>query len=74
MGIPTNIDAVHGIAPNKIMIIDQEVVIMGSFNFTRAAEESNAQNLLIICSIELAREYWENWEKHRAHSEGYEGR
>ena len=74
MGIPTYIDPVHGTAHNKIMIIDREVVITGSFNFTRAAEESNAENLLIIRSKELAREYLENWEQHRAHSEGYIGR
>jgi phosphatidylserine/phosphatidylglycerophosphate/cardiolipin synthase-like enzyme len=32
--IPTFIDARHAIAHNKIMIIDQETVITGSFNFT----------------------------------------
>ena len=62
------------IAHNKIMIIDKEVVITGSFNFTRAAEEKNAENLLIIRSKELAKEYFENWEKHKAHSEEYRGR
>jgi phosphatidylserine/phosphatidylglycerophosphate/cardiolipin synthase-like enzyme len=40
MGIPTYIDPVHGIAHNKIIIVDREVVITGSFNFTRAAEET----------------------------------
>jgi phosphatidylserine/phosphatidylglycerophosphate/cardiolipin synthase-like enzyme len=56
------------------MIIDQEKVITGSFNFTRAAEERNAENVLIIRDKELTREYLENWEKHRAVSEGYIGR
>jgi phosphatidylserine/phosphatidylglycerophosphate/cardiolipin synthase-like enzyme len=37
--IPTYIDAKHVIARNKIMIIDREIVITGSFNFTKAAEE-----------------------------------
>jgi phosphatidylserine/phosphatidylglycerophosphate/cardiolipin synthase-like enzyme len=60
MGIPTFIDSVNGIAHNKIMIIEQETVITGSFNFTRAAEEYNAENLLIIRSKELAREYLGN--------------
>ena len=35
MGIPTKIDAVHAIAHNKIMVIDAQTVITGSFNFTR---------------------------------------
>jgi phosphatidylserine/phosphatidylglycerophosphate/cardiolipin synthase-like enzyme len=74
MGVPTYIDSVHGIAHNKIMIIDQETVITGSFNFTKAAEERNAENILIIKSKELAREYLDNWEKHKAHSQGYTGR
>jgi phosphatidylserine/phosphatidylglycerophosphate/cardiolipin synthase-like enzyme len=74
MGVPTYIDSAHAIAHNKIMIIDQETVITGSFNFTKAAEERNAENILIIKSRELAKEYLDNWEKHKAHSEKYEGR
>ncbi len=44
-GIPTYINAVHAIAHNKVMIIENAVVITGSFNFTRAAEEKNSENL-----------------------------
>jgi phosphatidylserine/phosphatidylglycerophosphate/cardiolipin synthase-like enzyme len=73
-GIPTYIDAAHTIAHNKIMIIDMAVVITGSFNFTKAAEEKNAENLLVLRSKELARGYIENWERHKEHSERYEGR
>lgn len=72
--IPTYIDAKHAIAHNKIMIIDKTTVITGSFNFTKAAEESNAENLIIIKSKELAGIYIENWYKHREHSEKYQGR
>ena len=56
------------------MIIDRKIVITGSFNFTRAAEESNSENLLIIRDKELAKEYLENWKRHRAHLEVYGGR
>lgn len=74
MGIPTFIDDQHAIAHNKIMIIDQKTVITGSFNFTRAAEERNAENLLIIRDPGIARLYLDNWENHRAHSNAYKGR
>ena len=74
MGITTYIDAEHAIAHNKIMVIDRETVITGSFNFTKAAEESNAENLLILKSKELAKAYIDNWNKHRQHSEEYQGR
>ena len=71
-GIPTYIDSKHAIAHNKIMIIDKETVITGSFNFTKAAEEKNAENLLIIRNKNLAKVYMENWYKHKEHSEPYE--
>ena len=66
--IPTYIDARHAIAHNKIIIIDQLVVITGSFNFTKAAEDKNAENLLIIRSKDLAKPYLQNWWRHRDHS------
>ena len=71
-GIPTYIDAAHAIAHNKVMVIDKAVVITGSFNFTKAAEGNNAENLLVLKSKELARGYIENWERHKEHSERYE--
>jgi len=73
-GIPVKIDAKHAIAHNKVMIIDGETVITGSFNFTKAAEENNAENLLIIHDKKLAERYIKNWEEHERHSEVYEGR
>jgi phosphatidylserine/phosphatidylglycerophosphate/cardiolipin synthase-like enzyme len=72
--IPTYIDDKHAIAHNKIMVLDGATVITGSFNFTKAAEERNAENLLIIRSQELAKQYLDNWEQHRRHSEEYQPR
>lgn len=54
---------------NKIIIIDRETVITGSFNFTKAAEEKNAENVLIIRDKALAKVYIDTWDKHRGHSE-----
>lgn len=53
-GIKTYIDASHAIAHNKVMIINSRIVIIGSFDFTDAAEDRNAENQLIIRSNELA--------------------
>jgi phosphatidylserine/phosphatidylglycerophosphate/cardiolipin synthase-like enzyme len=74
MGIPTFIDAQHATAHNKIIIIDGETVITGSFNFTKAAERKNAENIIIIKSKELSKVYTDNWNKHKSHSRKYEGR
>jgi phosphatidylserine/phosphatidylglycerophosphate/cardiolipin synthase-like enzyme len=73
-GIATYIDEQHAIAHNKIMVIDRETVITGSFNFTKAAEEKNAENLLVIKSGDLAKVYIDNWNRHKGHSEAYKGR
>jgi phosphatidylserine/phosphatidylglycerophosphate/cardiolipin synthase-like enzyme len=66
--------AQHAIAHNKVMIIDGETVITGSFNFTKAAEENNAENLLVIHDKKLAELYIKNWREHERHSEVYTGR
>ena len=39
---------------HKVIIIDDETVILGSFNFTNSAEESNDENVLIIHDPEVA--------------------
>jgi hypothetical protein len=49
-------------------------VIAEAFDFTRAAEEKNAENVLIIKSKDLAGIYAENWKKHGEHSEPYAAR
>jgi phosphatidylserine/phosphatidylglycerophosphate/cardiolipin synthase-like enzyme len=69
--IPVWIDTKHAIAHNKVMVIDGRIVVTGSFNFTKAAEERNAENLLIIDSPQLAKQYIANWERHVGHSERY---
>lgn len=70
-GIKTFIDARHPIAHNKVIIIDDREIISGSFNFTRAADDKNAENLLILKSPALAKQYLDNWLAHRVHSELY---
>jgi phosphatidylserine/phosphatidylglycerophosphate/cardiolipin synthase-like enzyme len=68
-GIPVWIDAAHAISHNKVMVIDGEVVVTGSFNFTSSAESRNAENLLIFHDQTLAAAYTNNWADHLAHSE-----
>jgi phosphatidylserine/phosphatidylglycerophosphate/cardiolipin synthase-like enzyme len=74
-GIPTFIDNRHAIAHNKIMIIDRQTLVAGSFNFTMAAEEKNAENLLVLKGNRaLVDRYMRNFEEHRRHSEVYVGK
>jgi len=56
------------------MVIDGATVITGSFNFTKATEEHNAENMLVIRDEALAAKYAANWRAHVEHSDVYEGR
>ena len=70
-GVPVRIDKKHAIAHNKVIIIDGVTVLTGSFNFTNAAEDKNAENLLVIRDKVVARKYRNNWNIHSKHSEPY---
>lgn len=71
-GISVFIDDKHNIAHNKIMIIDNHVIITGSFNFTAVAENENAENLLIIKDMpHLTHAYQANFDRHLRHSVPY---
>jgi phosphatidylserine/phosphatidylglycerophosphate/cardiolipin synthase-like enzyme len=71
-GIPVLIDARHAIAHNKVMVIDGATVVTGSFNFTKAAEARNAENLLILKdNPELVQRYTKNFSVHAEHATPY---
>ena len=70
-GLEVWVDDPSGIAHNKVMVIDGETVITGSFNFSRSAQERNAENLLVLRDATLAARYAENWERRRAVSQPY---
>ena len=67
-GVTVRHDGAHAIAHNKVIVIDSQVVVTGSFNFTNSAETRNAENLLIISGVSLAQAYRENWLSHWAHA------
>lgn len=75
MGIPTRVDSQHSIQHNKFMVIDDAHVETGSFNYTSAAEQRNAENAIVVWNNpKLAAIYANNWRVHWAHSEPYGAR
>ena len=77
-GIPVWLETRYASAHNKILLIDAEdsraIVITGSYNFTWSAQSRNAENLLILRgNPALARQYLENWRRHRDEAEKFEG-
>jgi|SRR5579871_2326173 len=72
-GIPVWVDTSVSIAHNKVMVLDRAMVITGSFNFTFAAQNHNAENLLVIQDAQLAADYRANWLRRQAVSAAYTG-
>jgi len=62
-GIPIRMARRVRIMHNKVLIIDGKHLLTGSFNFTKSAEESNAENLLAIYSPKLCNIYERNWQQ-----------
>ena len=58
-----------GLMHNKFAVIDNKVLITGSFNWTATAQEKNQENLLIIKDSSLIKDYSQRfgmlWEKGR---------
>lgn len=73
-GVPLWIDTCCAIAHNKVIIIDGERVLTGSYNFTEAARKKNAENLLLLRDPVLARTYLDNWQMHKAGAQRFAAR
>jgi phosphatidylserine/phosphatidylglycerophosphate/cardiolipin synthase-like enzyme len=54
-GMDVRLDGNPGLMHHKVFIIDEKVVIIGSYNFSRNAETTNDENTLIIFSPQIAR-------------------
>jgi phospholipase D len=67
-GIAVHQDKVPGIAHNKVIIIDGQSVITGSFNFTAAAQNRNSENVVLLRSKKAAELYEKNWNKRQSDS------
>lgn len=76
-GVPVLVDTKPAIAHNKVIVIDEAsarpIVLTGSFNFTKAAQRSNAENVIeIVGDRNLADAYVSNFESRKAVSVPYE--
>jgi len=62
-GLDVLLDGNEGQMHHKTMIIDGEIVITGSYNFSRSAEIRNDENILIIYSPEIADFYMKEFSR-----------
>jgi phosphatidylserine/phosphatidylglycerophosphate/cardiolipin synthase-like enzyme len=59
------IDGIDGQMHHKVFIVDEEIVALGSYNFSRSAEERNDENLLIIYNADIAKQFMEEFQRVR---------
>jgi phospholipase D len=61
--VPVRVDDRVAIAHNKVMVIDGALVVGGSYNYTRSAEERNAENVTFTRGACAANLFRNNFEK-----------
>lgn len=62
-GIPVKQDGNPSTFHHKVIIIDNAIVITGSFNYSASARDGNSENVLIIHSPEIAQQYTNEFNK-----------
>ena len=60
-GLDVRIDGSRDKMHHKVIVIDGEIVVTGSYNFSASAETRNDENLLIIYDREAADVFLEEW-------------
>jgi len=62
-GLDVRLDGNPNQMHHKVIIIDRQIVITGSYNFSKSAETSNDENTLILHSEEIAGLYLDEFER-----------
>ncbi|MCL1825379.1 MAG: phospholipase D family protein [Betaproteobacteria bacterium] len=63
-GVPVRFNDRYAIHHNKFMVIDGRHVETGSFNFSAAAADKNAENVLLLWNVKpLAEQYTAEWQR-----------
>jgi phosphatidylserine/phosphatidylglycerophosphate/cardiolipin synthase-like enzyme len=61
--IPIKIDTASGSFHHKFAVVDGEIVITGSYNWSARADEDNFENVVVIKCSEIASAYTSEFEK-----------
>jgi phosphatidylserine/phosphatidylglycerophosphate/cardiolipin synthase-like enzyme len=61
--LPVRQDGNPGFLHDKLIVVDERIVITGSMNFSTNAEKSNDENVIIIDNADIARLYLQEFER-----------
>jgi phosphatidylserine/phosphatidylglycerophosphate/cardiolipin synthase-like enzyme len=62
-GLDVHLDGNPGQMHHKVIIIDDQIVVMGSYNFTASAETTNDENVVVIYDPEIASQYMQEFQR-----------
>ena len=62
-GVDIRLDGNPALMHHKFMVIDEHIVVTGSYNWSRAAEEANDENLVAILSEDVAKQFIEEFDR-----------
>jgi phosphatidylserine/phosphatidylglycerophosphate/cardiolipin synthase-like enzyme len=62
-GLDVRRDGIDGQMHHKVFIVDGNVVVLGSYNFSRAAEERNDENIIIVHNQKVAEFYLQEFQR-----------
>jgi phosphatidylserine/phosphatidylglycerophosphate/cardiolipin synthase-like enzyme len=63
VGLDVRLDGNPHDMHHKVIIIDEQIVITGSYNFSASAEERNDENVLIIFNPQIAAQYLQEFKR-----------
>ena len=55
--LDVRMDGIDGLMHHKVVVVDQSIVMLGSYNFSANAEERNDENLMIIYDPVIAEQF-----------------
>lgn len=61
--LDVHLDGNSGLMHHKVIVIDQRIVITGSYNFTASAEVNNDENVIIIFDSDIATQYLSEYQR-----------
>lgn len=56
-------DGNDGQMHHKVFIIDEKIIVLGSYNFSQSAEVRNDENILVIYNAAIAQEFIKEFQR-----------
>jgi phosphatidylserine/phosphatidylglycerophosphate/cardiolipin synthase-like enzyme len=68
-GLDVRIDGNDGQMHHKVFIVDEKIVVIGSYNFSQSAEERNDENTIIVYNEMIAEQFMLEFLRVQSHAE-----